>query len=320
MIGQNPALGSPTGQVGVAGPVPYVSGVNENADAAPVVIFAGDLFRDMRIFSRPDGPGLVPGGYANQDFGFVSNQQTTADLAPATMANNNIVTAQASSTGVPMTLAGASTGITVIPTGGFIVPGLVNIIPANALQIDAAPGYVGYGTSGAVRGWSGAAVGRCLQLQSAANLSGIVYTVRGFDLYGFPQTEAITGPNITTVYGSKGWKWITSVTPNGTNAGTLNVGTADVFEFPLRADRFYQTWVVWNNVPELAPTVGGGHGAARTWLPADTTSPATSVTGSPRGTYVSADASNGVKRLQIIQTIPPALIASVVGVFGVTPA
>lgn len=63
-----------------------------------------------------------------------------------------------------------------------------------------------------------------LSLQSAANLSAISYTVIGTDRRGNPIQEIIVGPNANTVSGHLLFGSITSITPNGTNAGVINIG------------------------------------------------------------------------------------------------
>jgi hypothetical protein len=326
VVGQNAALGTAIGLSGVAGPPAYVSGLSENPDAGPSVFFAGGLFRDMRIFSRPDGTGsIAAGGYPNQDFGYSDNSVLTADFAPAAISAGQIIPVHALTAGVPIPLITVSGAGATLLTAPFTVPGLLNVIPAGTVRIDANPSYVGYGTSGAVQGWAALAAGRVISFTTSATIGGSTLTVVGYDLYGYPQTELIpTIASATTVYSRKAWKWITSVTPSGTSAATVSVQFADIFEFPVRADRFYSTYIVWNNAVENAPAAIGTAGnpasnVAGTWTPADTTSPATPSTGSMRGYYTVRNASDGIKRLQYEQTIPPALVNTVAGVFGVTP-
>lgn len=60
---------------------------------------------------------------------------------------------------------------------------------------------------------------RFVTLTSAANLSGINFTVIG------PEgSEVITGPNANTVTGTRAFSAITSITPNGTSASTVSAG------------------------------------------------------------------------------------------------
>lgn len=324
VIGRNPAIGSATGAgPGVAAPPPYVSGTNEDPDSGPSVFGFGVALRDIRTMSRPDGIGLVAGGYANQDYAYISNSILASDFAPATATNNNLSAAAAPHGGVAATLS-PGPGVTRL-SAPFTVPGTLNVIPSGALQIDAAPSWVSYGTSGAVEGWAGAALGRGVVLNASASMSNVVYTIRGFDLFGYAQSETLTGPaSGTTVNSKKAYKWILSITPSATNASTGSFGTIDVFEFPLMARRFFQTNITWNNATLTSANIASAGATlsttAGTWQPADTTSPATQATGTMRGAITVPSASDGTKRLQIIQTILPADLANAATTWGVTPA
>lgn len=313
--GIEPALGSATGTAGgVTGtPGPYVSGGAENPDAGPNVFYDGILFKDPLYRFNMGGVALTAGGYKNQMLGFVEHQLLTADFLPSTIATANIAALAAPASGVALTLVAASgAGITLNAAAVTVLNSSLTV-PAGGVYIDALPAWQGFGSSGAVQGWSGAAVGRAVSLTSGSNLSAINFTFRGYDLYGRPQTETFAGPNNNTVNGKKGWKWLVSVTPNGTNAGTVSVGTADIFEFPIRADRFSQV-EIWYNETAISANTG--------FVAADATSPGTATTGSPRGTYAVQSASDGVKRLVVTQRMSPANMNTsppALGMFGVTP-
>jgi hypothetical protein len=67
-----------------------------------------------------------------------------------------------------------------------------------------------------------------LSLTSAANLSAITLTVAGLDADGKTQTEAITGPNATTVESTSYWSRINTITASATlGANTMDVGWVD---------------------------------------------------------------------------------------------
>lgn len=67
-----------------------------------------------------------------------------------------------------------------------------------------------------------------VSLTSAANLSGITMTVAGLDADGQAQTEAIVGPNANTVYGSKFFSRLNTITFGATlGANTMDVGIKD---------------------------------------------------------------------------------------------
>lgn len=313
-IGAEASIGSATATVGGGlGAPPYISGTNENPDAGPNVFFAGSMLKDMRYRYKRGGGALAVGGYPNQAIGYLGqNPFQTVDLVPSTIATANIAALAAPVANTPLTLVAVSgAGITVEPAAQTTLA-LGLVVPAGALRIDALPGYVSYSASGGVAAWNLAACGRAVSITSGAgSLAAVNFLVVGFDMYGQPQTELIVGPGAgLTVNGRKGFKWFLSITPSAGNAATVSVGVADIFEFPLRADKFSQVDIDWNSA---VITSNAG------FLAADTTSPATSTTGSVRGTYAVQSASDGVKSLQINQFISPANVASVSGCFGVTP-
>jgi hypothetical protein len=142
-----------------------------------------------------------------------------------------------------------------------------------------------------------------------------VYTVRGFDVYGFPMTEAITANGATTVSGKKAFKYVQSVTPVGTVGAGASVGTGDVYGFPLFSLTFQDVNMSWGtntNTGLITSNVG--------YLAGDTTNPQTSTNGDARGTYAVQSASNGTQRFTVWQAPAPTNIISTTGVFGVTQA
>ncbi len=70
-------------------------------------------------------------------------------------------------------------------------------------------------------------VGKRISITSASgNESGYTFTVVGTDLSGNAQTEVITGPAANaTVFGTKTFKTVTSVTPSSNSTGSITVGT-----------------------------------------------------------------------------------------------
>lgn len=310
-IGGERAMGSATAVTGITGAsAGYISGTGENPDRGPNCFYAGNMVKDPYYRYLRGGGSLTVGGYPNQALGYVDHQIQTIDLVPSLIATANIAALQAPTAATALTLVSVTgAGITVL-SAAFNVLNTGLSVPSGALRIDANPAWYSFGDSGAMEGWTGAACGRAVSLTSGANLSAVTFVVRGYDLYGRPQTENITGPNNTTVNGVKGWKWIASVTPNTTSVSTVSVGTADIFEFPLRADKFAQVTIYWNGALITANTG---------FVAAVTTDPATATTGSPRGTYAVQSASDGTKSLQILQRLPAANLGTLTGMWGVSP-
>jgi hypothetical protein len=65
---------------------------------------------------------------------------------------------------------------------------------------------------------------RQISFTSASNESGDTYTITGTDVYGDADTEAITGPNATTVYSTKSWLTITQIATDGAATGAITIG------------------------------------------------------------------------------------------------
>lgn len=139
-------------------------------------------------------------------------------------------------------------------------------------------------------------VPRSLSFTSGANISAVSFLVTGFDYCGQQMTQLVTGPNIATVNTLKAFASILSIVPTATSASTVSVGVADVFGLPYKAiDAGYIISAKWANA--LAQNAG-------TFVAADSTSPATNLTGDVRGTFAQAGAaSNGANRLVICQHV-----------------
>jgi hypothetical protein len=113
-----------------------------------------------------------------------------------------------------------------------------------------------------------------------------VLTVTGTDQYG--ETVVESSASGTTFAGKKAFKTVTSVSMSGDCTG-LTVGSGDVLGLPVRCDANDLFSARANNAID-----------AGTFVPADTTSPATATTGDVRGTFdpaVALNASNTCKVL-----------------------
>jgi hypothetical protein len=131
--------------------------------------------------------------------------------------------------------------------------------------------------------------GRCVGLYSAGNLSGLTFSLFGFDYYKQPVAETLAGPNATTVASKKAFFVITRVAVSATIATNVEVGTVDKFGLPLVLKAKNRlTRVGWDDVAaENAATFALG----------DATSPATATTGDPRGTVIPGTAADGTREL-----------------------
>jgi len=73
-------------------------------------------------------------------------------------------------------------------------------------------------------------VPRHVVIASAGDDSGRTFTITGTNTYGDSITEEITGPNTTTVYGTKQFKTVTTVNVDDDTAGAITVGTDSVVD------------------------------------------------------------------------------------------
>jgi hypothetical protein len=156
---------------------------------------------------------------------------------------------------------------------------------------------------------------RCVSLVST-NAGDTTQTalVTGLDVFNTQMTARVTLNGTTQVQTLKAFKTITSIAMSAATAGNISAGYTDRLGFPyVVADAGY-----------LDPSWAGALARdAGTVVVADSTSPATALTGDVRGLYTPSSACNGVRRLIVGQTmsilqVGPA--ATRVAAFGVTQA
>lgn len=133
-------------------------------------------------------------------------------------------------------------------------------------------------------------VPRNVRITSAGDDSAKTFLVSGFDAYGFAMSERITGANAGVASGKKAFAAVASVTPSAATAGTVSVGTGDVFGLPVK---------VADGGTVLACSWAGGFARDTGTFVAADASAATALTGDVRGTYAPSSASNGVRRLSV---------------------
>lgn len=287
--------------------LPLGSAGPTNPDLAPSLFWGGSGLFDPR-----GGYNLVRSGA----LGFLGTTGiAVVNAVPSTISAVNIAASQSPGAGAITLVSATGAGVTVLAAALVVWPS-GNTIPVGALALDGLPGLVAFGIPDPATGYMSVslydptkALARNVRITSGGNDSGIVFTVNGYDIYGFPMTEAITGPNATLASGKKTFKFITSITHTGSVATTVTIGTGDVFGFPLRSDFFSENEIFYNSAQITASTG---------YLAADSTSPATTTTGDVRGTYGVQTASDGTKRLAIFATPSVANIGSNTGLFGVT--
>lgn len=275
---------------------------NQNPQAAPSPLEMGTLLLDPRTPFT-----YFPGGdVSNKVYGQYCGVFQVINAVPSTLAANNIAASQSPGAGAITLVSSSGAGITV---GTSITRADTGATVTGLLAIDTAMAGLGFGQDATVNAWDPTkALSRNVRITSGGDDSGITFTVIGYDLYGYPMSETITGANTTVASGAKAFKYISSVTHTGTVASTITIGTGDVIGLPLRSDYFGDLRIVYNNTVITAST---GYTAAVT------TDPATTTTGDVRGTYALQTASNGSRRLQMWISPPVANVSTVTGLYGV---
>ena len=198
-----------------------------------------------------------PSGYG---YGIVSSFIKTATFVPATLQTNNIVTSAIVDGAATLT---AGTGVTSTTLNGVAVLDITGGAYDRAIRI--------IGTAGGV--------------------TAVSFTITGYDMYGQPVTQTITGPAATaTVTTTKTFRYISSIVSAATTTAAVTIGTADIYGFPARVDSFDQALIFWN----------GALITSNTGFTAAVSTTATASTGNVRGTYAVQSASDGTKRLRTV--------------------
>lgn len=289
------ARANPLGSVGTGS-------ANQDPQSAPTIALLGYALLDPRYpFTYYNGCDPTTA----KAYGFYSTEVQVINQVPSAIADNNIAASQSPGATAALTLVSSSgAGITV---GTSITRADTGATVTGLLAIDTAMAGVGFGQDATINMWDPTkAIARNVRITSGGNDTGITFTVTGYDLYGYPMSEAITGASGGVASGAKAFKYIASVTHTGSVASTVKVGTGDVIGLPMRADIVGMTRIFWNNAWVTAST---GFTAA-------VTSTATTTTGDTRGTYALQAASDATLRLAMFINIAVAN-TSIAGMFGV---
>lgn len=300
--------------IGYGTRAPLGSGGSENPDLGPSMFWGGSGFIDPRAGYNQTKMGAI---------GIGGGESAVINAVPSAISAVNIAASQSPGSSALTLVSTTGAGITVLTTATTVWSS-GNVIPVGALAIDGLPGLVAFGLPSVSNGYTKVsfydptkAIARNVRITSGGNDSGITFLVSGADLYGYPQTEAITGANAGVASGKKAFKFVYSITPSGAVASTASAGTGDVIGFPMLSSFWGDVDIVWN---------GNWVTASTGYLGADTTSPATSTTGDVRGTINVGTGgvgtpTNGTIRLMIFCSPSVNNIAlGNVGVFGQTPA
>ena len=259
----------------------------------------------------PIGPGMV-----------LLSSSTTVTGGTLGAASNVYIGSQLTTTGTASTVGNGQTGTYQLSQNVTFASGTVTLAYPN-VQSCAIPTNI---QTPSVWLWSPMALaGRAVSVTAASGATYATATVNGYDIYGYPMSEAITISAGAAVAGKKAFKYIKSVVLSGGTADTTHaysVGTTAVIGLPIRADSSAEVVVNAGNT-QTAPAVNTAF-AANGFLPADRTTPS-ATTGDVRGTIdvsnasgVNLTPSTGTNKY-VFRQIPAAYnVQSQAGLFGLT--
>jgi len=259
----------------------------------------------------PIGPGMV-----------LLSSSTTVTGGTLGASSNVYIGSQLTTTGTASTVGNGQTGTYQLSQNVTFASGTVTLAYPN-VQSCAIPTNI---QTPSVWLWSPMALaGRAVSVTAASGATYATATVNGYDIYGYPMSEAITISAGAAVAGKKAFKYIKSVVLSGGTADTTHaysVGTTAVIGLPIRADSAAEVVVNAGNT-QTAPAVNTAF-AANGFLPADRTTPS-ATTGDVRGTIdvsnasgVNLTPSTGTNKY-VFRQIPAAYnVQSQAGLFGLT--
>jgi len=262
--------------------------------------------------------GFTPAGVAINSapaLGWLNAEFQVADYAPGTASTTSLATGGNITASTAVTLvSSAGSGVTPSTTCTNATSGAT---VTTLWRIDNTPNYVSMG-SGSFGIWDPAnpPIGRCVSITSATGttMSGITFTVAGYDAYGYPITQVMTGPaSASTGVSTKAFKWVSSVAASATvSPSTFSVGVSDTYGLPFYCTAIGYVNAYWNNAI-IAGSVTATTFTAGTAYTATTSSDV-------RGTINlgGMSASDGVKKLQMWMSVNPSNL-TVSGLFGVSP-
>jgi hypothetical protein len=261
--------------------------------------------------NMPVGPGMV-----------LLSSSTTVTGGTLGASSGVYVVSQLTTTGTASSVGNGQTGTYQLSQNVTFTSGTVTLAYPN-VQSCAIPTNL---QSPSVWLWNPMALlGRAVSVTAASGATYATATVNGYDIYGYPMSEAITISAGAAVSGKKAFKYIKSVVLSGGTADTTHaysVGTTAVIGLPIRADSASEVVVNAGN-SQVVTSVNTAF-AANGFLPADRTTPS-ATTGDVRGTIdvsnasgVNLTPSTGTNKY-VFRQIPAAYnVQSSAGLFGLT--
>lgn len=316
------AMTAPCHIVGQRSPGQFTSLASSVApDAAPSMEYGGGGLLDPRMpFNKYNS--VAAGSQAMAAVVGWSNSGSPCILdqviASAPAAGTGGIAAPANVTnGTAMTLTSATT----LTNGALVTASALTtfpfgtVIPSGTVVIQSQMAYLKLGIRDLTAAYDPTnSCTRVIAVTGVAGGAGGLFVVKGFDIYGQAMTENITATaGATTVNGKKAWKWITSITPQFTDAHNYSFDVLNLFGLNIAVDAaaYVDSWIA-----------GSGFQTNPTVTAADTTNPATTTTGDVRGTLTITPAGN---RITVFVVSSAARLMTtqanggiVTGIFGVT--
>ena len=303
----------------------------QNPDQGPSLFLQGTALLDPRLLYTyfPDDPngliGFTSAGVAINAapaVGWLNAQYQTADYAPGSASTSILASGVGitATTTVTLTASSATTPYNVT-TNSVCTASLTGQVYTGLWLIDQSPGFVYPGQAKSIAIWdvTNPPIGRAVSITtgSAGSLTGVTFSVSGYDAYGNPIVQQLPGATTSsTTYTSKTFKWIASVTASQTATTLVSVGVSDIYGLPFYASSAAYLDLYWNNTLHATSAT-----VVNTFIAGST---ATTVgAGDVRGTInlSGITASNGgTTKMQLWQSIAPANVTSSTGLFGVSPA
>ena len=214
----------------------YVSGAFTgltSSDTSPEVTASNNTIQ-VTVDGTQSGSVSVPSSHYTSESALATAIQTAinADSSLTSAGKSVIVTHSNGSYSITSGSIGSSSSIVLNAIGSNLDSFLKMSGAANSTSISASQS----GTASSALTLNGGSIssgsftdnaGKRISISSlSGNESAYTFTIVGTDLSDNAQTEVITGPTAnSTVFGSKTFKTVTSVTPSGNSTGSITVGT-----------------------------------------------------------------------------------------------
>ena len=214
----------------------YVSGAFtglNSSDTSPEVTASNNTIQ-VTVDGTQSGSVSIPAAHYTSEAALATAIQTAlnADSSLTSAGKSVIVTHSNGSYSITSGSIGASSSIVVDSIGsnldGFIkMSGVTDSDSISTSQSGSASSALTLNGASISSGSFTDSAGKRLSITSeSGDESSYSFTIVGTDLSGNAQTEIITGPSSnSTVFGSKTFRTVTSVTPSGNSTGSITIGT-----------------------------------------------------------------------------------------------